>query len=48
VSDQVASGIKRALDAAHIDMPYPHTVVLFHDSTGTRPGDIDRKGSERE
>ncbi len=29
VSDRVASGIKLALDAAHIDMPYPHTVVVL-------------------
>ncbi len=34
VSDQVATGIKLALDAAGIDMPYPHSVVLFHDQTG--------------
>lgn len=42
VSDRVATGIKYALDKAKIDMPYPHTVVLFHDATGTRDGDIDR------
>ncbi len=42
VSDQVATGIKYALDQAGIDMPYPHSVVLFHDSTGTRMGDIER------
>ena len=42
VSDQVATGIKYALDKAGIDMPYPHSVVLFHDSTGTRDGDIER------
>lgn len=42
VSDQVATGIKYALDRAGIDMPYPHTVVLFHDATGTRDGDIER------
>ncbi len=42
VSDRVATGIKLALDAAQIDMPYPHTVVLFHDATGTREGDINR------
>lgn len=28
VSDRVAAGIKLALDAANIDMPYPHTVVI--------------------
>lgn len=39
VKDQVATGIKLALDEAGIDLPYPHTVVLFHDATGTRRGD---------
>lgn len=39
MSDRVATGIKLALDAAQIDMPYPHTVVLFHDQTGSRTGD---------
>lgn len=39
VSDRVATGIKLALDRVGIDMPYPHTVVLMHDVTGTRPGD---------
>ncbi len=43
VSDRVATGIKLALDAAQIDMPYPHTVVLFHDATGSRAGDIARE-----
>ena len=42
VSDQVATGIKYALDEAGIDMPYPHSVVLFHDATGTRSGDLGR------
>ena len=42
VSDTVATGIKLALDRSGIDMPYPHTVVLFHDATGTREGDIER------
>ncbi len=41
VSDKVATGIKYALDQAGIDMPYPHNVVLFHDATGTRDGDIE-------
>jgi small-conductance mechanosensitive channel len=39
VSDRVATGIKNALDRAGIDMPFPHTVVLFHDATGSREGD---------
>lgn len=43
VSDRVATGIKKALDSAGIDMPFPHTVVLFHDSTGSRDGDIARE-----
>lgn len=54
VSDKVATGIKYALDKAGIDMPYPHNVVLFHDATGTRSGDIEqakylnaRTGSEQ-
>ena len=42
VSDKVATGIKYALDKAGVDMPYPHSVVLFHDTTGTREGDIKR------
>ncbi len=42
VSDKVATRIKYALDEAEIDMPYPHSVVLFHDATGTRDGDIER------
>ncbi len=42
VSDRVATGIKQALDDAGIDMPFPHTVILFHDATGTRAGDIER------
>ncbi|MGI9035921.1 MAG: mechanosensitive ion channel family protein [Pyrinomonadaceae bacterium] len=42
VSDKVATGIKYALDKAGINMPYPHNVVLFHDATGTRDGDIER------
>ena len=42
ISDKVATGIKYALDEAGIDMPYPHSVVLFHDATGTRDGDIEQ------
>lgn len=43
VSDRVATGIKLALDRAGIDMPFPHTVLLFHDATGTRDGDIEQE-----
>jgi small conductance mechanosensitive channel len=43
VSDRVATGIKLALDREGIDLPYPHTVVLFHDATGSRAGDIGRE-----
>ena len=43
VSDKVATGIKYALDQAGIDMPFPHEVVLFHDTTGSRDGDIKRE-----
>ncbi|GJG89625.1 transporter [Gemmatimonadetes bacterium T265] len=39
VRDRVATGIKHALDAAKIDMPFPHTVVLFHDQTGNSADD---------
>lgn len=39
VSDAVITGVKLALDAAHIDMPYPHSVVLFQNETGSRAGD---------
>lgn len=42
VSDKVATNIKYALDEAGIDMPYPHSVVLFHDAIGTRSGDIEQ------
>jgi small conductance mechanosensitive channel len=42
VSDKVATSIKLALDKEGIDIPYPHTVILFHDVTGSRLGDIDR------
>ncbi len=37
--DRVATAIKLALDAAGIDMPLPHSVLLFHDQTGSRDGD---------
>lgn len=47
VGDRVATGIELALDAAGIDMPFPHTVVLFHDATGTRAGDADRPASAK-
>ena len=33
VADRVATGVKNALDAAGVDMPFPHQVVLFHDET---------------
>ncbi len=46
VSDRVATRIKLALDRAGIDMPFPHTVVLFHDATGTRPGDLPAAGAQ--
>lgn len=42
VRDEVATGIKYALDEAGIDMPYPHRVLLFNDATGTRDGDSNR------
>ena len=39
VRDRVATAIKQALDARGIEIPFPHTVLLFHDQTGTRPDD---------
>lgn len=45
VSDKVVAGIKYALDKAGIDMPYPHSVVLLHEASGTPRdggGDIER------
>ncbi len=39
VSDRVSTGIKLALDAAHIDMPYPHNVVLLQKVNGSQSGD---------
>lgn len=38
VSDEVIRRIKVALDEAAIDMPYPTTVVLFHDQTEENDG----------
>ena len=43
VSDRVATRVKLALDDAGIDIPYPHSVVLLHDVTGSRAEDIPRK-----
>ena len=43
IGNEIITGIKYALDNAGIDMPYPHSVVLFHDETGARSGDIDRR-----
>ena len=48
VSDRVATGIKLALDEAGIEIPYPHNVVLFHDQTGSREGDVHRDGAARQ
>ena len=39
VSDRVATGIKSALDSSGIEIPFPHSIVLFHDQTGSRDGD---------
>lgn len=36
VTDRVAARIKQALDAARIDIPYPHTVVRLDDGAGGR------------
>lgn len=45
VRDRVATGIKLALDAAGVDIPYPHTVVLFGEAPGTPPGEPPAGGS---
>lgn len=37
--DRVLTRIKVALDEAHVDMPYPTQVVLFHDQTEATDGD---------
>jgi hypothetical protein len=37
-----ATAIKLALDGASIDLPFPHTVVLLPDRTGSREGDVER------
>ena len=39
VSDRVATGIKLALDKADIDMPYPHTVVIFYQESARQGQD---------
>ena len=41
VSDRVATGIKLALDDAHIDMPYPHRVVIQQGGPTPSPGTAD-------
>jgi small-conductance mechanosensitive channel len=42
ISDRVATGIKLGLDEAGIDIPYPHTVVLFNETSDMRRGDRPR------
>ncbi|MGZ8415247.1 MAG: mechanosensitive ion channel family protein [Gemmatirosa sp.] len=37
--DRVLSGVKRALTAAGIDLPYPTRQILFHDQTEATDGD---------
>ncbi len=44
VSDRVATGIKMALDEAAIDMPYPHTVLLFKESGYPLPASLSSEG----
>lgn len=44
-SSEVIRGIKQAMDAESIDMPYPTQVVLFHDQTEEVDGD---RTSQRE
>ncbi len=42
VSDRAITGVKLALDAAQIDMPFPHTVVIFQNEPSAVQ-DSDRK-----
>lgn len=41
LTDRALTQIKTTLDANDIDIPYPHTVLLFHNTTGSRAGDKD-------
>ena len=43
VSSEVIEAIKRAMDEAAIDMPFPTQVVLFHDQTEETDGDRTRQ-----
>jgi small conductance mechanosensitive channel len=43
--DGAVEAVKRALDAAGLDLPYPTTQVLFHDQTEETDGD---RGRQRE
>ena len=43
VSSEVIEAIKRAMDDAAIDMPFPTQVVLFHDQTEETDGDRTRQ-----
>ena len=43
VQSQVIRAIKKALDDAHIDMPYPTQVTLWHDQTEAVEGDRSRQ-----
>lgn len=46
VRNRAVESIKTALDDAGIDMPYPHTVLLYHDQTGSRDGDRASNGDD--
>ena len=43
VQAQVIRAVKQALDAAHIDMPYATSVMLWHDQTEAVEGDRSRQ-----
>ena len=45
IYNRVATGIKYALDKAGIDMPYPHSVILFHDQTAGARSEVSAGGS---
>jgi small-conductance mechanosensitive channel len=48
VGDEVATKIKLALDEAHIDMPYPHTVVHTPDLKPDQRTDVESANGEAE
>jgi small conductance mechanosensitive channel len=48
VRDRVVTGIKLALDAAGIDMPYPHAVISFENMQANEPAHRDHRASSEQ